>query len=482
MDIQETIDTRANTGAAPLPMDALADFERLQELGRGGSGIVYKARQKTLDRDVAIKVIMRGRAASSEAMDQFLSEARIAAKLSHPNLVRVYDAGEQGGWPFYAMEYIEGESLRDVLERGAMGPKDAAAIMEQIARAVAYLHENNIVHCDLKPANILLDKDGTPYVTDFGLSRIQGRSALPFSQGTVAGTPGYMSPEQARGDVKDTSFLSDIYSMGAILYHVLAGRRAFNDARTSEFLDHVVGRAPAPLRTIDKSIPRGIAAICMKCMEKNPSARYASAKALAEDLARFRADEPLDAHGPGPVRVVMRWLLREPALASRVIAMGVLLAVELVWYHIFQITGPRFHLAVMTIVPIWGACSWLFRKLDRRRPQADAVRFCWASADVLFLTAVIMLSEAKILTPAVMCYPLLVAGSGLWHRATLVRVSTMLSMLSYGLIWYISWRLDPAGAGAYDHHIIFLIALGILGFMIGGLARQVEILSSRLRR
>jgi serine/threonine-protein kinase len=270
--------------------------------------------------------------------------------------------------------------------------------------------------------------------------------------------------------------------MGAVLYHLLTGQRTFDSDSISEIIQHVIGRAPVPPRKLRRSIPAGLEAICLRCLEKNPQARYASASALAEDLERFLSGEPIEAGAVNPLRRFRRWLLREPALAGRLVAMAGLLTVEMLWYHVFSISGPRFHRAVTTVLPVWAVGAFLFQKLERVQRRKYAARLCWAVADSAFLTTILYFSVMSVCSPAVICYPLLIAGSGLWHRVSLVWISTALAMASYGLLWYEACLTRPEVAGPYDRHVVFLAGLAILGFIVNRLVHHVQILVGRLSR
>jgi serine/threonine-protein kinase len=244
-------------------------------------GIVYKAHQKRLDRFAAIKVIQAGTAATRQDMELFFAEARTAARVRHPNVVGVYEAGQCFGWHFIAMEFIDGVSLAGRLAEGRLPCDEAARLAAKIARAVDHLHRAGILHCDLKPANILLDRHGTPYVADLGLSRILAGTQNVLEEGAIAGTPHYMSPEQASGRLEHTGPATDVYSLGATLYHMLTCRPPFSADEISDVLDLVVGRAPPPPRSLRGDIPRPLETICLTCLEKAPGDRYGSAGAVA---------------------------------------------------------------------------------------------------------------------------------------------------------------------------------------------------------
>lgn len=269
-------------------------YEILDELGRGGMGVVYKARQVSLNRLVALKMLLAGAHASPRFIARFRIEAEAAARLQHPSIVQVYDFDTHEGLPFFSMELVEGASLSKKLRTGAVQPTPAARLMVTLALAVGFAHGRGVVHRDLKPSNILLTPDGAPKISDFGLAKLLD-AATPLTQtGDIMGTPYYMSPEQAAGK-KAIGPATDIYALGAILYEMLAGKTAFQGATPLEILDKVRSQDPEPLREVNASIPRDLESICLKCLAKNPTRRYGSAELLADDLRRFVASKPITA-------------------------------------------------------------------------------------------------------------------------------------------------------------------------------------------
>lgn len=303
----------------------LEDFEFVSEIARGGMGVVFLAKQRSLDRVVAVKMVLPARLGSPADVAQFRVEARAAANLQHPSIVRVFEVGEQEGQHYYTMEYIQGESLAERLRHGPLGANDAASLLIPVAEAVQHAHDRGVVHRDLKPGNILLDREGSPHVTDFGLATRGGRdSARPTG---MAGTPSFMSPEQAGGREADVGPLSDVYSLGAVLYAAVTGRPPFEAASDWETTLLVLEQPPAPPSLLNRSIPRDIEAIAMKCLQKAPAARYRSARQVADDLRRFLAGEPVFARRGDWLYLARGWLRRNLLLAGiSSLATGLLLA------------------------------------------------------------------------------------------------------------------------------------------------------------
>jgi serine/threonine protein kinase len=272
---------------APLPLPVVTGYEVLAEVGRGAMGVVYKARQTGLNRLVALKMILAGPLAGPQLLDRFRKEAEAVARLGHPNIVHVYDFGERQGLPFFSMELAEGGSLKDRLGSGPLPPPEAARLVRTLAQAMHHAHQRDIVHRDLKPANVLLIPDGTPKVTDFGLAKHLDSSDGPTQSGVVLGTPSYMAPEQARGRTREVGPRTDVYALGAILYECLTGRPPFKGDTALDTLDQVVQRDPTPPSWLRPDVPADLESVCLKCLQKDPRHRYASALELADDLRRF---------------------------------------------------------------------------------------------------------------------------------------------------------------------------------------------------
>ncbi len=321
------------------------DYELLESIATGGMGVVYKARQVSLNRIVALKMILSGQFASANDVQRFHAEAEAAGNLDHPNIVPIYEVGEYQGQHYFSMKYIEGGSLAPAVASGPWsttgkeGQRQAAALVETVARAVHYAHQRGILHRDLKPGNILLQTvDGRlpndktapsgkssnsnhlsviPMITDFGLAKRLDSDANLSRSGTIVGTPAYMAPEQAAGH-KSLTIAADVYSLGAILYEVLTGRAPFVGSTALEILGQVVDKEPTPPRQIARGIDRDLETICLKCLEKDPHKRYPTAEALAEDLERFGAGQPILARPAGTLDRAVKWVRRRPALAALV--------------------------------------------------------------------------------------------------------------------------------------------------------------------
>jgi predicted Ser/Thr protein kinase len=293
----------------------VAGYEILGELGRGGMGVVYKARQTGLKRLVALKMILAGPHAGPEEVNRFRREAKAVARLQHPHIVQIYDIGEQQGLPYFALEFVAGGSLAAQLEGGPLPVRRAARLVETVARAMHVAHQAGIVHRDLTPGNILLTADGYPKVTDFGLAKVLDGASARTASGAVMGTPSYMAPEQAGGKSKDIGPAADVYALGAILYELLTGKPPFKAATPLDTILQVVSEEPVPPRQLNPQVPRDLETICLMCLRKQPERRYASAEALADDLESFLAGQPIQARLAHPVERAWRWVKEQPGAA-----------------------------------------------------------------------------------------------------------------------------------------------------------------------
>jgi WD40 repeat protein/predicted Ser/Thr protein kinase len=305
------------------------DYELLEEIGRGGMGVVYRARQRSLDREVAIKRMVFGPGSNPELVKRFRAEAVSAAALRHPNIVAIHEVGVHEGQHFFVMDYVQGQSLAHLVTTGPLPARRAAGYLKTLAEAVHYAHERGILHRDLKPSNVLIDEQDQPRIVDFGLARrLEGASELTVT-GQVLGSPHYLPPEQATAQRGRVSRRTDVYGLGATLYHLLTGRPPFQAESLAQTLDLVLHTEPVAPRLLNPSVPRDLETICLKCLEKEPGKRYPTAQMLAEELGRFLGGQPIQARPLGPVGKTWRWCRRNPRLASATGAVVVSLLVGL---------------------------------------------------------------------------------------------------------------------------------------------------------
>jgi eukaryotic-like serine/threonine-protein kinase len=490
----EALEGLALGGATARPMEEIEDadapepagdfprpfgpYELLGEIGRGGMGVVYKARQTALDRVVAIKMILSSQLASPEHVRRFHVEAHAAARLKDANVVGVIEFNRMQGTYYIAMEYIEGESLAQRIARQGVDFAAAVRILAAVARAVDRLHQQNIIHRDLKPSNILLDRSGVPYVTDFGLAKMFLPDSESTASGIIGGTFSYMAPEQAGGQ-GEVGPAADIYSLGAILYELLAGRPPFREDTPLDTWMAVLGSEPVAARTINPRVPVGLELICLKCLAKSPAERYASAGALADDLDRFARGEPLEVKPPRLGQQLWSWTRRQPALALRLGGLGVFCFVE--WINFLsEKLDLKFHLTMLAILVLWAVVALVCQRfLKPNRPSIWA-RFIWGLLDSLLLFVVLLVADG-VASPLIIGYPLLIVGSGLWFRVRYVWFITLLSLLSYSIHladFYARRATEIQFPMRFDRHVIFMVALCVMAAGVAYLVHRVRTLSN----
>jgi len=294
----------------------IGDYEIVEEIASGGMGVVYRARQASLERTVALKLIKRGQSAWAEDVERFRLEAVLAANLDHPGIVPIFEIGQYEGQHYFSMAFVAGESLAQRVSRGPLPPRESAELLAQVCEAVAYAHSQGVIHRDLKPANILLDRQGRPHVSDFGLAKRAASESGLTVQGLPMGTASYMPPEQADYQSDRVNEVSDVYALGATLYELLTGRPPFQAATFEDTLYQVRHEEPVPPRRLNPKLPRDLETICLKCLEKEPERRYRSAAELAEDLRRYLRGEPIVARPIGRCERTWRWCRRNPVVAA----------------------------------------------------------------------------------------------------------------------------------------------------------------------
>jgi serine/threonine-protein kinase len=477
----------AETVSYSLPRD-FGPYFLLEEVGRGGMGVVYKARQKALDRIVAVKMILPTHLASPEHIRRFQVEALAAARVRHSNITQIHDVGQHHGQHYFAMEHIAGESLAQRIARPANGTDaapplsfdDIARLLTTIARAVDHLHAHGIVHRDLKPSNILLDSDGQPYVTDFGLAKVFVPGSEATATGVIAGTPSYMAPEQASGRSAEIGPAADIYSLGAILYELLTGGPPFHRESPLDTLLDILGREPRYPRQVNPRVPRGLELICLKCLAKSPAERYASAAALADDLERFARNEPLAVRPPDVIQRVTQWTRRRPALAWRLTALAIFYLVEVGNYHYDRVTSV-FHIRMTCIAAAWAVISIICDWFIEQPRFAVWARVVWGTVDSLMLLIALLFVGDGATSGLIVGYPLLIAASGLWFHARFVAFMTTMSLVSYGILVVDFYRWRPWLQEHFDvsltRHILFAVSLVVLGAIVSTLVERLRALS-----
>lgn len=462
----------ASPSAPPLPRN-FGSYELLSEIGRGAMGVVYRARHRTLGATVAVKMIRASQLASADEIRRFYQEAREAARLTHAHIVKVHDVGECEGQHFLAMDLVEGTTLASLLsEEQPPDPERAAGLLADLARAVHYLHTQGIIHRDLKPSNVLVDADGAPHLTDFGLVKVLAGDSRETTTGTIIGTPCYMSPEQARGHSARVTARSDVYSLGAMLYEMLTGRPVFREENPLDTLLCVLEREPQLPRTLNARVPEDLEQICLRCLEKKPERRYESAGALADDLERYLRKEPIQAPAVSPWHRMQRWVRREPALVSRLLGLAVIALIVQGNFLASEVDEPN-HWPVMGVLGTWALLSFALERVRQGDRVAAAVPYLWAALDCLLFTICLHLAHGprELLLAG---YPLLIAASGLWFRVRMVWFMMVLCLAAFGGLVL----ADPWSAPVPPHYPgLFAAMLLIVGMIVAYQVRRIRVLS-----
>jgi eukaryotic-like serine/threonine-protein kinase len=352
-----TLDTLSQASSGPVtpftgtPVRHFGDYELLEEIARGGMGVVIKARQVSLNRIVAVKLISAGALVTDELVKRFKAEAEASASLAHPNIVPIFEIGEHQGQHYFSMGLIEGSNLREEISNLGFpisNPRKAAQLVATVARAVHYAHQRGVLHRDLKPSNILLDQNGDPHLTDFGLAKLIQKESTLTHTNAILGTPAYMSPEQARGDAKEVTTAADVYGLGAVLYETLTSSPPFGGGTSMETIRQVLDQEPRRPSLWNPAVDRDLETVCLKCLEKEPPRRYASADALADDLERWLRHEPILARSVTRLERFGKWVRRRPAIAA--------------------LTG----LALMLLVVVAGVSTISALRIAAEREKSDA--------------------------------------------------------------------------------------------------------------
>ncbi len=450
------------------------NYRLLQEVARGGMGIVFKAYDRKLQRTVALKMILDRNLASKEAVQRFYTEAEMAAGLNHSGIVPVYDVGSHAGQHFYAMGFVEGPTLSEELRRRRFSMEESACLIRDVASAVAYAHEHGVVHRDLKPGNILMSPEGQPLITDFGLAKRTDQPSHLTMPGQILGTPGYMAPEQAAGDVEHAGVPADVYALGAILYHLLTGHPPFRTALDA--LVCVLEQDPVPPRVLNRRVPRDLNVICMKCLNKNPADRYASVKELANDLQSYLDGELIQARPASFRRRLQRWGRHRPRLASVLLTMGAFYIHHLISRAMGNPgSSGLFHWQTTGTILFVCCYAWFYQTLLMRPRAKRAVLYAWVGTDIVVFTLFVIFAAGGPHSPIVVIYFCMVASAALAFDRYMVWWVTAACMISYALLipasrWY-DPTLDTVSYREAVPVIITMLAIGVVQYYVLRCAR-----------
>ncbi|MEC9093148.1 MAG: serine/threonine-protein kinase [Planctomycetota bacterium] len=454
----------------------IGGYRILEEIDRGGMGIVFKAHDIQLNRTVALKVIRSGRLASESDVQRFRSEAQAAAKLDHPGIVPVYEVGTENGQPYFSMAFVEGETLDSFQLRNRLSIEDSCSLVREIAIAIDHAHENGLIHRDLKPANILVDQNGRPRITDFGLVKSLENDDGLTATGEILGTINYMSPEQAAARNDQVDRRTDIYSLGAMLYFLGTGRPPFETDNPVDTLLRILDSEPTMANKVNSNIPGDIAVICRRCLEKKPGNRYPSAKALADDLERFLKGDPVEASRANWVSSLRRWGRREPSLAIHLIGLGLIEFTRACSYGteiVFFGAEISDYLKYTVLIGLWAVACFVLQGLQNRlRDNRQILKYAWAATDISFLTLNLLMVETAI-GPLYITYPLVIVVSGFFWRVRLVAFSTLLCLVSFLIVFF-----SHASESMRLHHgVIGLAAIIVIGYVMSLGVHRIRLLN-----
>lgn len=445
-----------------FPFD-FGDYELLSEIDRGGMGIVFKAKDKSLGMLVALKVVRSGDLATDEELRRFRAEAEATAALKHPNIVRIIKLGEVHGLIYFTMELINGDDLTRTIRDRKLGPREVTRILIKVTDAVAAAHRFGIIHRDLKPSNILVDACGEPYLIDFGLAKFDAQERGFTHTGQILGTPAYMPPEQAKGRRGHTP-QTDIYSLGAVLYTAVTGQPPFSGPTSFDILLQVIDREPTAPQKLNKGLPRPLALIIKRAMAKNPADRYATAEKLKADLQRFLLGEPVVGPNLTWTDRFLIWWRREPILVSHLCAIGSVLAI------VFVAASSQLLPAKIALLGLWMISSCVFQRLSDNEHRREAAHLSWAAFDIAIYTLLIYLADPP-RGLLLIGYPMMIVASGLFYRVSYVVYMTILCIGGFSIL--IASVTDPI-TDRVDFEVIYLSGLAVLGFCLISMIRRVR--------
>jgi len=463
---------RSSSSLALNPPKIFGDYAIVEEIDRGGMGVVYKATHVHLGRTVALKLIRSGELASNEEIQRFRIEAEAAGALTHPGIVPIFEVGQLHDLVYYTMAYIDGQSLSDIVEEGGLDPQEAMRILYKLCAAVAYAHRNGVYHRDLKPANVLLDRSGQPIIIDFGLAKNANRDQSLTMTGQILGTPAYMPPEQATGKAV-IGPASDVYSLGAILYYLCAGQAPFSGPTPFDILLQVLDRDPPAPSKLNRRVSRELDYICQKALAKDPQARYQTADELATDLQTVLRGEPLDCPRTRFIERLESWWRREPILFSHVCGIGATTLIAAVAHWIRNDNSPAFPYR-MGLLFVWLIASFVLQRWVMRARYRDMACLSWAAVDVVLYTTLVAIADPP-RSMLLIGYPMMMVASSLFYRKRFVGFMTTLCIVGFLVLAIFSPEADFR---RIDFCAIFLCGLGVICLTLLAMIRRMRGMSS----
>lgn len=466
-----------------LENQRFGDYLLIQEIDRGGMGVIFEARHEKLNRIVAIKMIKSGALASHAEVSRFHAEAKSAAALDHPNIVPVYDSGQWEGLHYFSMALIKGHTLASQIHQSPLSIEASVFIAKKIASAVEYAHARGVIHRDLKPGNILIDEKNEPRITDFGLAHNLNQDQNLTTDGQILGTPAYMPPEQARGQANAATPAADVYSIGAILYHCLTGQAPHSADNPLDVLLRVQEVDPSPPHKLNPQVPHPLSGIVLKCLEKDPSRRYSSAAALERDLDRYLRGEPTEGGHVSWQDRVRRWCRRQPILAAHLGGIGSVFIISTSF--LFSHLNFLYYTRHTIILAIWaGLCFPLQQRLrdPRKRHLVEAI---WGTLDVVAFTLILHWVTGPARATYLIGYPFIIACSGFFGRSRLVVNLTIQCIIAYLALCFLHTDdlipIEDSGTTLLNRRfhqpIFFSSALFLMGLIIRAQVKRLRSLS-----
>lgn len=454
------------------PPRFLGDYEILEEIDRGGMGVVYKARHQKLNRIVALKLIRSGQLASEEEVGRFMSEAEAAAALTHPGIVPIYEVGQLNGLVFYTMAYIEGQSLAAMVADGAIDPNEAVRITYKLCSAVEFAHNSGVYHRDLKPANVLINDSGQPVIIDFGLAKVVHNDQSLTATGQILGTPAYMAPEHASGKVKGIGPAADVYALGAILYCLCAGQPAFSGPTPFDVLLQVLDRRPPRPSKLNKKVSQQIDVACLRSLEKQPELRYQSASELAADLQHILTGEPIDCPEEGLFQLLEKWWQREPILVAHAAGIGMTTLIVISAYILRGEYSDLFYYRVGLLL-VWLCASFVLQYWVYRAQWRHVAIFTWLAVDATIYTTLISFAGPP-RSMLLIGYPMMVVASALFYQRRFTITKTALCIAGFFLL---GWQFPQDDFVRRDFSAIFVCGLVVICLCMIAMINRVRGLS-----
>lgn len=467
----------ANDIDSPAPLElsssefvgrTLGQYELLEEIDRGGMGVVFKARHTQIERVVALKIIRSGELAGPGELKRFRSEAEAASRLSHPNIVPIFEVGQVGGLVYFTMPYIDGQTLLKRMSENPLSVEEAVRLVYRLCQAIEYAHHEGILHRDLKPGNVLVDNNMQPVIIDFGLAKFAARESDLTTTGQILGTPAYMAPEQASGQGHQAQSAADIYSLGAILYFLLSGQPPFNGPTAFDILLQVMDREPPAPSKLNRQVSRDLDYLCSRAMAKKPDRRYASAAAMAADLERYLKHEPLDLPHYSVSHRLATWWRRSPILVSHVCGIGTAAAITLP-AHMAKVSNTSAAYQ-MILLGCWLTASFALQWLVFRARFRDIGCLLWATVDVVLFTWLVVNAESP-RTLLLIGYPMMIGASALFYRTRFVVYMTSICVIGFMFLKLIT---DDPSLARIDFSAIFVSGLLVIGLTMHSMIRRVR--------